>query len=455
VVFNVSSDEYRWRMSEGMRYLVAGLDTLSATTSSLGGAVTELADEVGRTNFLLEVVASNQREIIEILITPLATKAAEVLRRAAWAAEKGFWAEAVQDYDKAIGLDWHQPTAHFGRGLALLAQAGPNHVMVRQWEDAIGSFEKAARYGESLDPPLAVSAVQCTVACNDRLGRTRASDTLLTWATQHLAGSPEIAFSAALRFRAPILLKRALTLDPTLAADPAWQDLPVAEDIVHAVRQDQTEAIKTSATVLAKAKRYGTVPQASAAPVSGCPQGFEALSELAPKLAAARSAVSQPTDEEQELSNRVGGRNARTIRLQNKIITADQKKMTWRQLLGFGTVIVFLVPMIAGAIFAGMAGPERADAALTPAFVIALIVVPLLVILWRTSAKGFHNLQHKAITRYISQFEHQRTELASRRTTVLAEITQAADRIVQLTTRSADAYPPPRSGPSQVPGAAT
>jgi tetratricopeptide (TPR) repeat protein len=169
VVFNVSSDEYRWRMSEGMRYLVAGLDTLSATTSSLGVAITELADEAGRTNFLLEVVASNQREIIERLNTPLATKAAEVLRRAAWAAEQGFWAEALQDYDKAIALDWHQPAAHFGRGLALLAQAGPNDATERQWGDAIGSFEKAARYGERLDPPLAVPAVQCAVACNDRL----------------------------------------------------------------------------------------------------------------------------------------------------------------------------------------------------------------------------------------------------------------------------------------------
>lgn len=454
-MFNVSSDEYRWRMSEGMRYLVAGLDTLSAATSSLGANISELADEAARTNFLLDVVASNQREIIELLRSPLATEAAEVLRRAAWATEQGFWAEAIQDYDKAIALDWHQPTAHFSRGLALLAQAGPNHATERQWEDAIGSFEKAARYGESLDPPLAVSAVQYAVACNDRLGRTGASDTLLTWATQHLTGSPEIAFSAALRFRAPILLERALTLDPTFAADPVWQDLPVAEDVVRAVRQDQTEAIKTSATVLTKARRYGTVPQASAASVSGCPQGFDALSELAPKLAAARSTVNQPTDEEQELSNRAGARNARTARLQNKITTADREKINWPQLLGSVTVVVLLVPMIAGAVVAGTAGPERADATVIPAFLIALIVVPLLFVVWRTSAKGLRTLQQTAVTRYRSQFEQQRTELASRRTSVLAEISEAASKVAQLTTRSANAYPPPRSGPSQIPGAAT
>lgn len=112
---------------------------------------------------------------------------------------------------------------------------------------------------------------------------------------------------------------------------------------MRAVRRDQAEAIKISATVLAKAGQYGNVPQACAAPVSDCPRGFRVLSELAPKLAAACSTVSRPTDEEQELSSRAGARNARTVRLQNKIITADQRKMTWQQLLGFGTVIVALV----------------------------------------------------------------------------------------------------------------
>lgn len=461
-------------MWHGMCYVAAGLDVLNEATSSIHAAIRgmdesaqedarrmrtaiyDLADEVARTNFLLETVVENQRAVLEVLRSPLATQAAELLRRAAWAAERGLWPEAIGDYDKAIELDWTQSAAHYGRGLALLAQHGRDDAARGRWIDAVGSLEKAARYAGQSEPSLAVSAIQLAVIWHDRLGDAAAGDKQLTWATQQLTRSPELAFSAALRFRAPVLLERALKLDPRLTADPVWQSLPVAEEVVKNLHLRQIAVQDAASAALSEAKPYGVAAVAASPPPKDCVRGFAALATLKSELDDAQAVVARPTAEEDELADRCGAGAARASVVRSRITAADHKRMPWWRVIVAWLMLPLLAPMVVGGIVAGAvggpAGFAAADSYLLPTFVIALVVaivvVPIVVFLKRSTVSGFHGARHRVIERGTSKIERQLADLRARREKVLCGVATATDRVSALITRSADAYGLPGDPPA-------
>ncbi|MDQ7909429.1 hypothetical protein RB614_33390 [Phytohabitans sp. ZYX-F-186] len=462
MLFDVKPEEFRRETLRDLRYLAAGTDALREATHLLDDAIRDmdhnaqraaretleglrtLSAQADHTNYLLGALIATQQDILNVLRSPRATEAAELQRRAVSAAGRGLWREAIGDFDKSIAINWDQPTAHLGRGLAILGMSG-GRGSAGSHAEAAESFEKAARYAVPAEPGLAVQAVQHAVVVNDHLGRRAKSDELLRWATEALPGSPEIAFSAALRFRSADLLRRAVRLDPTLAADAAWQALPFAAPVVTSVRAEQRSAIDAAVRAIAGARPYGSVPQVSPGRAAGILDGFDALRGLTPHLAGARQVVERPTADERRLTEAMGADSGRIHQLNGKVSSIRSKRIPLRGWLIGAAVVAFVAPCVAGMIQAGRRGQEAADAVLLPAFVVTLVVlgvaVPLLAAVTRRLRVDAHRAGMRAAEQRRGSRQREAGELTGRRQAALGELTRAADAVTRLTARSAEAYP--------------
>jgi tetratricopeptide (TPR) repeat protein len=463
LLFDVKPEEFRRETLRDLRYLVAGMDALNEAMHLLGDAIRDmdhnaqraaretldglrtLSGQLDHTNYLLGALVVTQQEILRVLQAPLATEAAELQRRAVSAAGRGLWTEAINDYDRSIAINWDQPTAHLGRGLAILGKAGGSREAVASYAEAAESFEKAARYAISSAPSLSVQGVQHAVVVNDHLGRQGKATEVLRWATQALPGSPEIAFSAALRFRSADLLQRAVRLDPTLAADLAWQSLPFAAAVVAALLTEQKAAIHTAIQAMADARQYGSVPQVRTGRVTGCLDALDTLRELSPKLLTVRGVVGQPSREERQLTDAMQADIGRMNQLNGKMSQIQRNKLPWGTWLGGALLAAFITPSIAGFVQAWRHGHEAADAVLIPTFVVTLIVLgvalPLLVTMTRNVRINRHQAGKRAAEERRETRQRQAGELATRRQTVVDKLTRTADAVTRLATRSPEAYP--------------
>jgi hypothetical protein len=303
------TERYREDSLRELRYLVAGVDALRSSTATIavhvGAHLSEVAvnlsalvDQMWQTNALLGAQVRIQQEMLDVLRSPSRTAATELLLRAGSAAERQLWPEAIRDYDRSIEQNWDQPEAHLGRGLALVGAAGVDGRTSQVLTDAAESFERAFRYGEHVRPQTAVRAVQLAVAMRDRLGQIDRAEQLLRSAVERLGASPELAFSAGLRFRSVHLLDRAVTLAPALAGDPTWLQLPVAEPLVERLASAQNAAIEQGVAALRAAAKHGTGAVPSVVRTDPTSR-FAALQEIDKRLEAASQVLSRPSADEQ------------------------------------------------------------------------------------------------------------------------------------------------------------
>lgn len=205
------------KLQKELRYLSTGLDTLNDAARSLidhsaghhqiaddgrrqlSAILTALSDELQTMKVLFAVQTSIQLDILAALQSPVGMQADELHRRAVSAASRGLWAEAIHDYDRSIALNWDQPQAYLGRGLAHLATNGHATTNRGLLSSAAESFEGAVRYGAQTYPTYASRALQLAVILRDRLGQRKEADTLFQQGLPFLTRSPEVVFAYALR----------------------------------------------------------------------------------------------------------------------------------------------------------------------------------------------------------------------------------------------------------------
>lgn len=301
-------------MHREMRYMVAGVQVMSdiayengrstdrgfeSVTQGMQALLDTFHDGRRRSERLQQAILQTQLSMLEALRAPGATAAAELLQQAIKAAQLKLWDEAVADYKRSIDLVRLNPIVHLGLGLALTGKSSECQDPAEVQHRAADAFQKAFRYAKVTDPPVAVAAVQYAVVTLTGLGCDDDANVLLRDAAEALPQSPEIAFSAALRFRAAGLLIRAVDLDPTLADDPSWQSLPFAAEAVTTLLRRQRAVIPPIEAAISASRQYGNVSQLDAAfhtPIAGA----TFLRRMRRLLVEAAAAVNQTSPEERE-----------------------------------------------------------------------------------------------------------------------------------------------------------
>jgi hypothetical protein len=459
-------EEHEEFIRVGMRYVLAGVNVLNGLTASLdaipnligadrnnnwrwmANSIRELGDETVRTRFLLEVIVRDQRQFFERLRSSAIAQTGELSLRAARTTGRSRWDELVGEFDKLIELDQTQGVAYYGRGLALLASVAIDQVAIGQRSaDAAKSFEKAMLCAEHSDPCLAVAAARLAISWNDLLREHCDGDVLLNWAVQHLPNSPEIAFSAGLRFGKPTFLKRALELDPTLASDPLWQGMPVANAPVRNLLREQDEVIGAAITAIGKASGYDGVPLVPQRSVRACVEGIHLLTELSSVIDVTCAAIGKSTGEERDLAERVKVGSAVVRELQRRTMISRSSLPTWRLVVGSAAVAI-AVCISVGIVVVGVTGVLRviysayemiARAAILS--LVAAVVTSLLVLFLRVRRNRIDELEKRVAEEEVFNSNRQLENLVYIRSSVVEEISSIAVRISILTSRSLEAYP--------------
>lgn len=235
--------------------------------------------------------------VLETVGNPRATAGSESARKARSAAERRLWAEALTEYDRALEADWDQPSAHYGRAVAVLARAAESGAPVADdtVRAAAESFAQAVRYGRTTAQVVAARAALAAVALFDRIGAVERGEEVLREAAEGIPGSPELLFVAGKRLRAPEFLARAAKLDPTLLADPLWPEQPWAEPVNSAVLERQHAALTDGERALR------TVPMEK--PLT-CAAGLHALRDLVAALRRAEGELTGPATHDFRLQRR-------------------------------------------------------------------------------------------------------------------------------------------------------
>jgi hypothetical protein len=443
-----------------MRYLVAGAEAITDITHSMSGATAEVsrrlnalssgmddlmdsvADGKARSQFLMSTLLRTQADVLVTLRAPAGTAAAELQERATSAARRQLWDEAVSDYALSIEKSWDQPGAHLGHGLATLGKASERRRSNTLLLTAADSFEKAYRYARVTEPALAVCGMQYAVVIREEAGQKDQADALLKDGVAKLPSSPELAFSAGLRFRDDGLLARAVLLDPSLAIDPAWQSLPFALSVVFDLQDRQRACITRVAAALTDARSYGPVAEVGdAARVRNCTDGYLALQNLAGVLDAAQPIVAAITDAERGHREAAAEEAAAITTKEQKIRDIRNRRKPWVS-AGIGGFLT-----LCAAINLLRPGGARSDDSLLSLPALYLLGAVLIGTVIPAGILYYRREDTKLLREEISghatrEAEHERADdLLTRRLEVLDDVEQARSDVEELLKRSPEAYP--------------
>jgi hypothetical protein len=444
-----------------MRYLVAGADAITDITHSMSGATAEVsrrlnalssgmddlmdsvADGKARSQFLMSTLLRTQADVLVGLRAPAGTAAAELQERATSAARRQLWDEAVSDYELSIEKSWDQPGAHLGHGLAILGKASERRRSNTLLLTAADSFEKAYRYARVTEPALAVCGMQYAVVIREEAGQKDQADALLKDGVAKLPASPELAFSAGLRFRDDGLLARAVLLDPSLAIDPAWQSLPFALSVVFDLQDRQRACITRVATALTDASSYGPVAEVSdATRVRNCTDGYLALQNLAGVLDAAQPIVAAITDAERGHQEAAAEEADAITAKEQKIRDIRNRRKPWVSagVGGFLTLCAAINLLRPGGIMADDGSLLSLPALYLLAAVLIGTVIPAGILYYRREDTRL--LRDEIAAHATREAEHERADdLLTRRLEVLADVEQVRSDVDELLKRSPEAYP--------------